>query len=70
MESMTLKQHAKFHFLRLCEAYATAEQQLDTPEGKRAFVELSVQLHIAKGEVPKRMWPLINHYRRAARASA
>ena len=60
MEGMTLKQFAKFRFLRLCEAYTEAKKHLDTEEGRQAFVILSVQLHAAKGEVPKSMWRYAN----------
>lgn len=58
MESMTLKQYARYRFIRLCEAYAVAKQHIDTPEGRAAFVALSVQIHMAKAHVPKYMWRL------------
>ena len=53
---MTLKQAAKYRFLKLCEAYHKAAKALDTEEGKAAFLVLSVQIHIAKGSVPKSYW--------------
>ena len=53
---MTLKQYARFRFFKLIEAYQEAKKHLDTPEGKQAFIVLSVQLHIAKGQVPKHLW--------------
>jgi len=60
MPGMTLKQYARFRFFKLLEAYREAKRNIGTPEGKQAFIVLSVQLHIAKGSVPKRLWPLIN----------
>jgi hypothetical protein len=54
--SMTLKQYAEFRFFRLVEAYQDAKTRLDTDEGKRDFIVLSVQLHAAKADVPKSYW--------------
>ena len=56
MESMTLKQHARYTFFRICDAYREAKKHMDTQEGRDAFIVLSVQLHIAKGTVPKSLW--------------
>jgi hypothetical protein len=58
--SMTLKQYAKFNFLRLVAAYLEAKKHIGTPEGNAAFIALSLQVHAAKGNVPKRMWPMVN----------
>lgn len=57
---MTLKQCHRARFHRLCTAYQEARQHVATPEGARAFVVLSVQIHAAKAHVPKRLWPLVN----------
>lgn len=57
---MTLKQYDKWRFLQLVNLYRTTKQHVDTPEGREAFILLSIQIHIAKGRVPKRYWPLIN----------
>ena len=56
MNGMTLKQYAKYRFWRLVEQYNEAKKHMDTQEGREAFILLSVQLHIAKGGVPKSMW--------------
>jgi len=56
MEGMTLKQYARDRFFRLCEAYQEAKQKMDTQEGREAFIILSIQLHAAKGTVPKSLW--------------
>jgi len=63
--SATIPQYHRLRFLRLVDEYARASKTLDTTEGRRAFVLLSVQVHIAKGDVPKRMWPLVNRALRA-----
>jgi hypothetical protein len=57
---MTIKQYHKYRFWRLVDLYREAKKNIATPEGKEAFILLSVQLHIAKGRVPKRYWPFIN----------
>ena len=57
---MTLKQHTRFIFLKLVEQYREAKKHLDTKRGKQQFIVLSVQIHIAKGQVPKSLWPLVN----------
>jgi hypothetical protein len=57
---MTLKAFARHRFFKLLTAYRAAREQLHTAEGKRAFVVLSVQIHAAKAQVPKRLWPLVN----------
>ena len=59
-QGMTLKQTHRTHFLRLCEARREAMNHLGTTEGSAAFVALSVAVHAAKADVPKRMWPLVN----------
>lgn len=56
MEGMTLKQYAKFRFFRLIKLYREAKKNIHTEEGKAAFLVLSVQLHSAKGTVPKYLW--------------
>lgn len=60
MEGMTLKQYHRERFYRLCAEYRQAKAQLDTAEGKQAFVLLSLQIHAAKAHVPKRLWSLVN----------
>lgn len=57
---MTLKQYHRARFLRLIEAYRVAKKQISTPEGKNAFIVLSVQIHAAKANVPKSWWPMVN----------
>lgn len=59
-QGMTLKQYRRRRFYDLLDAYLEAQRNIDTPEGRIAFIALSVQLHSAKGDVPKRLWPLIN----------
>lgn len=56
---MTLKQYHLFRFYRLLEAYRAAEQSLHTPEGRAAFIILSVQIHGAKAHVPKQLRSLV-----------
>ena len=56
MQGMTLKQMARRRFFELIDALREAKEQKDT----RAFIVLSVQLHQAKADVPKRLWPLAN----------
>lgn len=61
MTGMTLKQYAKHRFYRLCGEYkALKARGLKTNEDKAAFIALSVQIHAAKADVPKRMWPMVN----------
>jgi len=60
MAGMTLKQYAHFRFFKLLDEYRDAKKRLATPEGKADFIRLSIQIHIAKGNVPKRLWPLVN----------
>ena len=60
MQGMTLKKLALRRFFDLIEALKEAKLHIDTPEGKHAFVLLSVQVHAAKADVPKRLWTLVN----------
>ena len=60
MEGMTLKQLAKRRFFQLIEQRKEAMQRIDTEDGKRDFIVLSVQLHAAKANVPYRMHSLAN----------
>jgi hypothetical protein len=53
---MTTKQYARERFFRLCEQYKEAQQHLDTEEGRKRFIVLSIQVHIAKADVPKSLW--------------
>lgn len=48
-KGMTLKQFAIANFFKTLEAYREAT---------------SAQIHAAKGNVPKRFWPLVNHVMR------
>ena len=61
---MTLKEYARHRFFKLLEKYSEAAKQLHTDEGKKAFIVLSVQLHIAKASVPKSYWPLVRRVTR------
>lgn len=56
MGGMTLKQYSYFLFWQLVEEYQEAKKHINTAEGRRLFVFLSVQLHAAKGNVPKALW--------------
>lgn len=60
MEGMTLKQYNLQTFFRLCEEYREAKKNMSTAEARATFVVLSVQVHIAKSNVPKRYWPMAN----------
>ena len=60
MSGMTLKQYNLYRFVQVLKAYREAKQRATSVEGRQLFVELSVQMHIAKTSVPKRYWPLIN----------
>ena len=57
---MTLKQYHRQRFYRLVEAYREAKKHMGTPAGREAFILLSVQVHAAKANVPKRLWPMVN----------
>jgi hypothetical protein len=57
---MTFKQAAKARYFDLIAEYHAVKKNLSTPEAREKFVGLSVAIHAAKGEVPKRYWPLIN----------
>jgi hypothetical protein len=58
---MTLKQYARFRFFRLLDLYRVVKKSgLKTDEDKQAFLLLSLQIHQAKGQVPKYLWPLVN----------
>ena len=58
---MTLREHAKSHFFRVCnEIREVVRNHMQTDEGKKAFIILSVRLHAAKGGVPKYLWPWAN----------
>jgi hypothetical protein len=60
-QGMTLKQMGRHRFLLLLAQYRKLRDGgLQTPEEQHAFVLVSVQLHAAKGLVPKRWWPLVN----------
>lgn len=58
MSGMTLKQFALTRFYSLLEQYREAARD-HTLSGRQRFVALSVQVHAAKGAVPKRYWPLV-----------
>ena len=61
IRSMTLKQHARWRFFKLIDMYrAIKKSGLKTVEDKQAFLLFSLQIHIAKGQVPKYLWPLVN----------
>lgn len=61
MNGMTLKQHAKHRFLQLCDRYRKLKETgLQTQEQKNEFIALSLEIHAAKGEVPKRYWKYAN----------
>lgn len=60
MAGMTLKQFHMNYFFRILDNYKEAKSRMDTEEGKKDFIELSLKLHSAKGFVPKRLWSLIN----------
>ena len=59
MAGMTLKQSHRKRFLELCAAYRRAKERIDTEEGKRDFLVLSVRLHAAKANVPKGWWRMM-----------
>lgn len=60
-EGMTLKEHARHRFYSLLERYRTVKATgLKTEDQKAEFVSLSIQIHITKNQVPKRLWPLVN----------
>lgn len=52
MKGMTLKQFKRERFLKLAAEYRAIDPLAD----QARFVALSVVLHAAKGDVPKRMW--------------
>lgn len=61
MRGMTLKQAARHRYIDLCSEYrALKAKGIHTDEDKTAFVRLSIQIHAAKGDVPKRLWSLAN----------
>jgi len=45
----------KAEFLRVLALYRQARDNIETDDGKRAFIVLSVQLHAASGLVPRAM---------------
>lgn len=53
---MTMKQHHVAQFWKTLEAYKLALESGDT----RAIIVTSLAIHQAKGNVPKRLWPLVN----------
>ena len=56
---MTLKQFALHRFLKLIEQYKEVKRRgLKTDMDRAAFIVLSVQIHAAKGDVPKSWWPI------------
>lgn len=57
---MTIKQFRRAEFRRLLEAYREARSQINTMDGRKSFVILSVQLHAAKANVPRSWRQLIN----------
>ena len=58
MAGMTLKKYAKRRFFQLCDDLREAKKRMDTDQGRKDFIVLSVQLHAAKGTVPKSLWKL------------
>jgi len=64
----TLRQYHRKRFFDLCDALAEAAKRLDTVEGKRAFVILSLQVHAAKANVPKSLWRFANVTLKEARS--
>jgi hypothetical protein len=56
MDGMTLKQFAIHRFFKLIDEYRVARKALNTPEGKKAFIVVSLALHAQKGQVPKSYW--------------
>ncbi len=60
VQSMTLREYHNFRFYRLLDLYREAKKARDTPEGRQAFLPLSLRIHVAKAHVPKRLWPLVN----------
>ena len=61
MNGMTLKTYAKHRFLQLCDRYRKLKETgLQTQEQKNEFITLSLEIHAAKGEVPKRYWKYAN----------
>ena len=61
MNGMTLKNYAKHRFLQLCDRYRKLKATgLQTQEQKNEFIALSLEIHAAKGEVPKRYWKYAN----------
>jgi len=60
MRSGTLKQINRDRFLDVCSKYHTVRMDLEKvaphPESTTLFIMLSLQLHAAKGDVPKNIW--------------
>lgn len=53
---MTLKECARFEFHSACAEWQAA---LASGDGER-IIKAALRLHIAKGSVPKRIWPMAN----------
>ncbi len=51
---MRYNQQDKKRYILICQAYNRASGKLRTEAGKAEFLTLSVRLHIAKANVPKR----------------
>lgn len=54
---MTLKKWPRFEFRNACAEWQAA---LAAGENER-IIKAALRLHIAKGGVPKRIWPMANH---------
>jgi hypothetical protein len=61
MTGMTLKQAARRKYLELCLAFRELKKKgIKTNDDRLAFLSLSIQIHAAKADVPKRLWPQAN----------
>lgn len=58
MEGMTIKQANIHRFLKLCDLYEKACDNLS--KDATGFAIISIQVHMAKGDVPKRYWKYAN----------
>jgi hypothetical protein len=60
MTGKTIKQMHLDNFFQVLEDYKAAKAALMDRGEVAEFVKLSVQIHIAKSHVTKRLWPLVN----------
>jgi hypothetical protein len=57
----TIKNYAKRRFIDLCDQmHKLVDAGLKTREQHIEFISLSLEIHSAKADVPKRMWRMAN----------